>query len=436
MASAEHATQEPPDPTTVPGGRNPLRIRAFRRIAAGYTVNELGNWVGEIALAILVFDQTGSPLATAALFLGLRFLPALVGPILTSRVESVPVRRVLPAIYLAEGAIFTALAWLTAHFSLPAVVLLGAVDGTLAIGAAALTRGATAALLLPDGSLRRGNSILNIGFSAGGAIGPALAGAMVGLFGVASALIADAATFVLVAAILATTRGLRLDRSPSSDWRVRLRAGLREAWVRPGVRRLLAAEAVAVMFFTAAVPIEVVYAKQTLGAGDSGYGALLACWGVGMVVGSVTQALARDVPLLRVFVLSIVLIGAGYAGIGLAPNLRIACLFSAVGGVGNGTLFITLVNAIQQSVSPTAQSSVMSIYAAINQLMPAIGFLLGGAITALGSPRLTYLIAAGGALVVLLIVAVRPPPGLDEPVVTLDDIATDKAPVPVGAPPP
>ena len=43
----------------------PLRLRGFRQLAGAYTVNELGNWIGEIALAVLVYDQTGSPLATA-----------------------------------------------------------------------------------------------------------------------------------------------------------------------------------------------------------------------------------------------------------------------------------------------------------------------------------------------------------------------------------
>jgi hypothetical protein len=33
-----------------------------------------------------------------------------------------------------------------------------------------------------------------------------------------------------------------------------------------------------------------VYAKEALGVGDTGYGVLLACWGVGMVLGSVVFA--------------------------------------------------------------------------------------------------------------------------------------------------
>ena len=57
----------------------PLRLPGFANLAFAYLVNELGNWLGEIALAVLVFDQTGSPMATAALFFGMHFAPALLG---------------------------------------------------------------------------------------------------------------------------------------------------------------------------------------------------------------------------------------------------------------------------------------------------------------------------------------------------------------------
>ena len=51
----------------------------------------------------------------------------------------------------------------------------------------------------------------------------------------------------------------------------------------PLLRRLLGAQALAFVFFAVVIPIEVVFAKETLDAGDAGYGALLASWGVGMV---------------------------------------------------------------------------------------------------------------------------------------------------------
>jgi hypothetical protein len=392
--------------------QSPLRSATFRHLVAAYTINELGNWIGDVALAILVFNRTGSALATAALFLSLRFLPALLAPLLTTRLEVIAAPRILPVIHVAEGLIFAVIAWFASHFSLPAVLVLAALDGVLAIAAKALTRSATAALLLPGDALRAGNAILNMGFTAGGAVGPALAGVLVSALGPGSALVVDAATFVIVAVILATARGLKLDSDRAQSSIGRLRAGLREAWSAPGVRTLLAAQAAALVFFSAIVPIEVVYAKRTLHAGDSGYGVLLAAWGAGMVVGGLGYAGARRVRLLLVLALSTVLIGAGYGGLALAPNLALACVFSAVGGVGNGAQWIAVVTAVQEAVSTLAQSSVMAVLESINQFMPAVGFLLGGAIATLGSPRLAYAVAAVGVLLVVVAAGSRTPRGL------------------------
>ena len=90
----------------------PLRLPAFRRLALVRFVDELGDWLGEIALAVLVFDQTGSPMAIAALFLALQFAPALATPPLVARLESLHSRVSLPALSIVQAAAFAGLALL------------------------------------------------------------------------------------------------------------------------------------------------------------------------------------------------------------------------------------------------------------------------------------------------------------------------------------
>src|SRR5262245_9160579 len=94
----------------------PLRLPGFPNLGLAYLVNELGNWLGEIALAILVYDQTGSPMATAALFCGMHFAPALLAPPLVSRLESFPARWSLPALYAIEAVTFAVLALMVDDF--------------------------------------------------------------------------------------------------------------------------------------------------------------------------------------------------------------------------------------------------------------------------------------------------------------------------------
>src|SRR5213596_3114430 len=102
----------------------PMRLGGFRHLAFAYTVNELGNWLGEIALAVLVFDETGSPLATAALFIGMHFLPAFLSQGVVARTEPIGTKGVLPALYMGEALAFVALALTAKSFALPLVVAL------------------------------------------------------------------------------------------------------------------------------------------------------------------------------------------------------------------------------------------------------------------------------------------------------------------------
>ena len=385
-----------------------LRIPAFRRVAAAYTTNELGNWIGDIALPILVFDRTGSPIATALLFLALRFLPALLAPPLATRLEVVSPRRVLPALYLGEAVIFAAIAILAHRFSLPAILVLAALDGVLAIAAKALLRSVNAAILETPELLRKGNAVLNLGATIGGAVGPALAGILVAAEGAGVALGLDAATFAAVAAILATAKGLKINSNTQIGAMGRLRAGLSEAWHRPRIRWLLVTTGIALMFGTSVIPIEVVFAKRTLHAGDAGYGLLITSWGIGMVLGGAAFAALSRMKLLTAITAGMAMIAAGYAGLAGSTDLLVACLFSALGGIGNGLWWIAAVTSIQQGISGRTQSAVMSVMESMNQMMPALGYILGGVVTAAGSPRIAYAVAAAGVVLVLVAQSLQP----------------------------
>jgi len=383
----------------------PLRLPGFPNLGLAYFVNEFGNWLGEIALAILVYDQTGSPIATAGLFCAMHFAPALIAPPLVSRVEGLPIRLTLPGLYAAEAGVFVLLALTVDSFALVLVLVLAVVDGSLASAARALTRAAATAVLAPAGQLREGNALLNVAFTVGAAGGPALAGIVVAGAGVETALLADAASFMAVAALLALARRLELPDTdqPGAPWTERLRNGLDYVRERPALRRLLAAQALAFVFFSLVIPIEVVFAKETLGSGDAGYGALLASWGLGMVAGSVAFAALRRVRLSALLFGATLAIGVAYLATAVSPTLAVACAASFVGGLGNGVQWIGLVTAVQELTRAAYQARVLSLLEALASAMPGIGFLVGGAIAALFAPRLAYAVAGAGVLCVLVI---------------------------------
>jgi len=384
-----------------PGLMAPLGGRAFRRLAASYAVNELGDWMGIVALSVLVFDRTGSALATTLLFLGTSFLPAILAPLLVARAEGPPPRFVLPVLYCGEAVAFGALALLASHFSLAAVVAIAALDGALALASRSLTRAVVVALLEPRDQLRAGNALLNIAFTGGAALGPGIAGLVVAGFGVQTALLLDAISFYAVACLLLTAGPLPRAEPEPGRMRERVRAGL--AYIREKVvlRRLLFAQAAAFVFFATVLPIEVVYAKETLDAGDSGYGLMLASWGAGMVLGSLVFAAVRRASLAVLLLFSTLGVGAGYLGLAAAPTLALACAASVLGGTGNGVQWVSVVSAVQELTAEGMQARVISVLESIGAAMPGVGFVLGGVVTTLVTPRATFLVAGLGVLLIL-----------------------------------
>jgi MFS family permease len=385
--------------------RDPLRRPAFRRLALSYAVNEMGDWLGIVALSVLVFEKTDSALATALLFLGTGFLPALLTPVVVTRLERPPPRFVLPMIYAGEAAAFGGLALLAGHFSLAAIVVVAALDGVLALTARALTRAVSAAMLEPEGELRAGNAILNVAFTGGAAIGPAVAGGVVAAFGAQTALLLDAVSFYAIAWILLAARKLPHAEPEPGRLREQVQAGLGYIRGSATLRRLLGAQAAAFVFFSAVIPIEVIYAKETLGAGDTGYGLLLGSWGGGMVLGSVVFATLRRAPLPLLLFFSTLAIGAGYLGMASAQTLAVACAAAALGGAGNGVQWVALISSVQELTVPSMQARVIGVLESIGSAMPGVGYVLGGLIATGYNPRATFLVAGIGVVAIVAIAA-------------------------------
>ena len=71
-----------------------------------------------------------------------------------------------------------------------------------------------------------------------------------------------------------------------------------------------------------------------------------------MVFGSVVFARLRRASLPVLLFFSTVAIGAGYLGMAAAPMLAVACVASAVGGLGNGIQWVAVISAVQELTAP------------------------------------------------------------------------------------
>jgi hypothetical protein len=380
--------------------RQVLSLPAYRRLLAAYALNELALSIGSLALAVLVYRRTGSAFGAAAFFLSSQFVPALLAPALVARIDQRSVRVLLPALYGLEALVFVALAGVASSFSLAAVLALAVVDGVVALAARALARTATVAITAPIGLLREGNAINNAAFSVCFMLGPAIGGLVVATGGTVAALLANSGVFAVMALTLATATGMPGTSRDEHAGAGRLRAALAHAASRPAIRVLLGLQALALVFFTISIPVEVVFAQHTLRAGAAGYGGLQSAWGGGAIAGSAIYARWRAWQPRMQITLGAASLAIGFLVMASAPNLVIALIGATVAGCGNGVEAVAARTTLQEHVEERWMAMMMSLNESLFQAVPGIGIVLGGVLAGVAGPRIALGVAGGGAVIV------------------------------------
>ena len=180
-----------------------LQHRDFRLLFSGQAISVVGDALFPVALAFAVLELSGSP-SSLGLVLAAQALPlagfSLVGGVVGDRVSR---QRLMLASDLGRAATQA----LTAGLLIAGVAEIWhlAVLAALYGAAEAFFRPAAGGLiprLVPDEHLMQANSLIAMSQSAGLVLGPALAGALIALFGPGSAIAIDAASFLASAACL------------------------------------------------------------------------------------------------------------------------------------------------------------------------------------------------------------------------------------------
>jgi len=218
--------------------------------------------------------------------------------------------------------------------------------------------------------------------------------------GTSAALIAVGCIFGLIGLTLATASGLPEPVPGRQSAHGRVRAALAYAREHVVIRRLLLLQVFGVLFFTISVPVEVVFAEHSLHAGSAGYGGLLSAWGAGAVAGAAIYARWRALPSRDLIVIGAGSLGVGFLVMSIAPTLAVAIVGAGFAGIGNGVEAVAARTALQEATQERWMALMMGLNESMFQLVPGAGILLGGALTALGSPRSALAVAGAGSLVV------------------------------------
>lgn len=267
--------------------RDVFRVREFRALFGTFVLSNVGDELARVALTVLVYRRTGSPLLSAITF-AIGYLPWLVGgPLLSALADRVPRHRVLIATDSARAVLIAVMA--VPGMPLPvllALLLLVSLGGPPFESA----RFALQADILEGESYARASSVTTVSLQVTQVAGFLLGGALVALFSPSAALLLDAATFALSAGWLAAA----LQRRPApptagdapASYLQDTREGLRFIGRSPRLRSIVALLWVGNLFLIMPEGLAVPLARQ-LGQQASGVGALLAIGPLGVALGAV-----------------------------------------------------------------------------------------------------------------------------------------------------
>jgi MFS family permease len=316
--------------------------RYLRILAGAIAVSAIGDWVAVIALGFRVNDmwKGGVALLLICLWAPLAALAGHVG-ILVDRLET---RTLALAANLFQAAIAVALAFASSLASILALAIL------LGIGVAVASAAEFALVPLLAGSrdVGRANGLVESMRGLGFVAGPAIGGLVAGGAGTRYAMLADAASFVVIGAVLASVP-VRRKVERHGEQKPRARDGFALLFSQDRVLGVtLGTGAVGLVFMSASIPGDFAYAQDSLGVGRVAFGFVLTLWAIGMIVASNT--LPQRIPVAALG--TVTLGGACVQGLAkfVAPFWQlyvVMLVFWAIGGMGHGlknTGFRTLIH--------------------------------------------------------------------------------------------
>ncbi len=287
---------------------NPFRVlrrhRNFRLFWVGQTLSLIGSWMQTMAVGWLSLQLSNSAFVVG-LVASVGALPIVLFSMhagaLIDRGNRLRIVRITQAVFLAQATVLWLVTY-TGHVSIPMLLVLQFIQGlTSAVEIPA--RQSMVVQLVGRDDLQSAIALNSSGFNLARVLGPATGGLIIAQFGIAWCFGLNALSFVAVLwglyrirlvvapdAVVSATAGpmtaAEVLRSSSAD----AMEGLRYL-LKPGhVRDLLLLVTVGAVFGGPFLTLLPVVARDQLGLGAGGYGAMLAMVGIGGLVAALLVA--------------------------------------------------------------------------------------------------------------------------------------------------
>ncbi|NNM68352.1 MAG: MFS transporter [Spirochaetales bacterium] len=385
-----------------------LSHRPFRLFWSAQIVSLTGTWMQNLALPWLVYQLTNSPFLLG-LTGTLQFMPQLLlSPFAGTLADHVP-KRTLVLITQSLMTLISALMGLLCFLNwanFPTIVLLAVLAG-LANTLDVPVRQALVGELVGKDHLMNAIALNSAVFNGARIFGPALAGLVMALWGVAWCFTLNALSFLPAIAALSL-----IPRQPRRELGLSLRTlwestlqGFVYAFGNRHLRRILVSVALmGILAFNFSVLLPVLV-KQSFGLGEAAFGGLLSAMGVGSLLSALMMAgFSKNGPK-AIFLRAAPLVTAvTFVGLALASSYVLALILMGIAGFANITFFTTANSDLQGSAEIPYRGRVIALYSLFFGGMTPFGNFLSGTLAQTGGAKLAFLVTGGllfGSFVIL-----------------------------------
>ena len=386
----------------IPAGLRAFRHRNYRLFYAGQAVSLVGTWMQAVAQAWLVLTLTNDPFWLGVVG-AVQFSPVvafgLVGGLVA---DALPKRRALLGVQLAM-MILALVLWLltaTGAVTVGAVLVLAFLLG-VANAVDMPVRQSFVVEMVGREDVANAVALNSAMFNGARVVGPAVAGLVIGVAGIAPAFLVNGLSFLAVIAGLLLMRddellAVRLAERPRTlaEVRAALGEGLRYVGRTPPV---LLATVVVGLVATVAMNFQVVvpaFARDALGVGADGFGFLMAASGLGSVIAALGLAVGRPRP--SVLLGGALVLGAAQVALAVTTSYPVAAFLLFLAGAGGIAMAATANTTIQLAVPDGLRGRVMSVYTTVFAGSTPLGGLFVGSLASVAGIRAATF--AGGAL--------------------------------------
>ena len=388
-----------------------LKQRNFALLWTGGLISLIGNWILIAAVPFHIYAVTGSALATGAWLMAYIAPGVVFGSVAGVFVDRWDRKRTMVITSLAQAAIILVLLFAQTPETVWLIYVVAFIEASLAQFFSP-AENALLPSLVGEEYLMAANSLNSMNDNLARLIGPAVGGVLLGLVGLTSVVLLDAASYGITAVLILLvnaspdiTRPTPTVESPSEDtgwtqiWREWL-AGLK--LVRD--HRILASlfTVVGIALFADAIisAILVVFVQDSMGLSSVEFGWMMSARGIGGLLGGLLLAQVGrrwDPP--QLITTGLILSGLLIFITVSFPTLAVVLPILVLVGIPSIIAFVSVQTLLQQETEDAFRGRVFGAFGTTITLLMLIGSGLGGAL----ADQLGALILMGGASFIYII---------------------------------